>query len=302
MTKPALNKELIKTVETAMTGKRLEKFQKSVQLITESLEANGWLKGASRSADSGFYQGIISGRIPEIRNLEDKRPFRIYMSLRYGHGGVATSEATREILKELREIADPKEHKAFLKLSDQQLMAWLDLSNQKANAVEWLNSARPVPVITDMGASPKVLRTLEEMGMTVNASSLKYPELERKVQEYEAINPRTGEMQTFKHVYYEIKWEKGIVHNTSRFAGTAPSGHCRCDACGKSIPSGMLVPLEGKDNDGKWKSMMVGTDCAQTLFGVKDVGIDTNVNETIEKAKTMAQNRRNQYMSETGRK
>jgi hypothetical protein len=302
MTKPALNKELIKTVETAMTGKRLEKFQKSVQLITESLEANGWLKGASRSADSGFYQGIISGRIPETpRNYDDKNKtaWNVYMSLRYGHGKAEPSE---KVFEEMRQVADSKEHRAFLKLTNEQLSAWVQLSKQKAEAMEWLNSARPVPVITDMGASPKVLRTLEEMGMTVNASSLKYPELERKVQEYEAINPRTGEMQTFKHVYYEIKWEKGIVHNTSRFAGTAPSGHCRCDACGKSIPSGMLVPLEGKDNDGKWKSMMVGTDCAQTLFGVKDVGIDTNVNETIEKAKTMAQNRRNQYMSETGRK
>lgn len=306
---PTLDKNCFSIVESAFKGKRLEKFQNSLRILVESLEAGSWIKGGSRSCDSGFYQGIEKNAGYFKKDYDDKNApaqdsaWALMMSLQYGKsykGTLSIGDAFHILKKQLKNNHSNRAPK--ISVTEEQVEAWVQLCNEKATAIEWLNSARPIPVITDMGASPKVLRTLDEMNLALTASSLKFPKLERREKPYKYINVYTGEEETGKHVYYVTIWEKGIKHGQSRFSGFAPSGHCRCDACGKSIPSGMLVPLEGKDNRGQWMSMFVGTDCAKSLFGVKDIGIDMNVDQSIEEAKNKAIHRREAYMKRTGRK
>lgn len=273
--KPKLSQDLIDVVKTAFKGKRLEKLEKSIRLIEESLEVGSWIKGASRSADTGFSQGLTNKYFTTSRNLEDEERNLMWDISRTIRCGVSFKHdvVISNTFNRMLEVIEPDRlgKIAKLKLSAEQVTAWVQLCQQKKEAIEWLDSSRPLPVITDLGTSPKVKATLLDMNLDLSQSTIKYPELERHERfYYETIRGRKVRM---RDVWYTIVWEEGILHHQSRFSGYSSTGCPRCDACGKSIPSGRLVPLEGKNKDGEWMSILAGTDCAKTLFGVKDVGI-----------------------------
>ena len=303
----SLSEKLVEIVKSSMSGKRLENFEKSVSIINTSLALGGWVKGGSRSADSGFYQGLF--KVPFNFEYEgNKISSQVWNEMNdfvrvLSYGSQLRKEIDIEnCIKLMRNGTDRHSGKKLkIKVSDGTIRAWIVLSQEKVMAINWLNSSRPVPVITDMGTSPKVLRTLKEMNLTMTVSTLKYPKVERKEKEYTYIDRISGEIKTKNHVYYDIVWEEGIKHNQSRFSGRSYNGHITCQACGKAIPSGMLVPFEGKDVNGQWLSILVGTDCAKSLFGATDVGIDHDVDRTIEKAKNEAKKAREYYMKKVGR-
>lgn len=305
MTKPTLTKEFITTVEAFLKGARLKKFSKSINLINDSLKVGSWLKGASRSAPSGFGQGLSSCYLGNDMNHNFSMTFRHGYSF---EGDLKKSyQESHDFAKNF--VPDPDKkwqtkrlYASFLKVPYEIIEAWAAVCSEANVAIDFLNSARPIPVIVEgMDVSPKVTRTLEEMELLLGQTTLRFPLLERRENKYMMLNPYTGKEEEKIHVSYVPVWAKGIKHGLSRFSGTSSNGCPRCDACGKSIPSGWLVPLEGKEEKAnQWMSMMVGTDCAKNLFGVKDIGVNTNVSKTIEKAKKDAVNARASYMERTG--
>ena len=69
---------------------------------------------------------------------------------------------------------------------------------------------------------------------------------------------------------YFVDWTPGTQMGRSRF-----SYGCKCEACGKSIPSGRFVAIEADDmNSGDHIGLWIGQDCARNIFGVKDEGMD----------------------------
>lgn len=61
-----------------------------------------------------------------------------------------------------------------------------------------------------------------------------------------------------------VLWAKGTKFD-SRFGGGADV----CQLCSKVIPSGRVVPLNGKEADGTIHGIWAGEDCARKFFGVK---------------------------------
>ncbi len=126
----------------------------------------------------------------------------------------------------------------------------------------WLGvfSCRKVPVFTKMNASPTVSAELVRQGAEqVEVAEIVYEE-------------REGVTKDCKKYFYrvaKIVWPEGCKHNTSRYAA-GTNHNAQCHACGHAIRNAYnWVPLVLTDKAGAKKSLWVGRDCAETLFGVK---------------------------------
>jgi len=265
-----LSQKNIEIIKSEMKGKKLEKFIASVQNINDSLEAGGWLPKASRSADSGFYQG--SGIDSRKVEKEHREFFPLFMTLQYGN--LFQQRKPEHDLESLIKLLDKK---TLRKYSLEFVRAWVELCNQKTIAIEHLNSLRPLPVKTEIGLSPKVTTTLKEMNLDIDLPSIKMAELDyffipkRSLKTREQLYGSNGECLLDKEYY--VKWSKGIQHGMSRF-----NRFGYCQACGKNIPSGRFVPIEAHDKkSNNLVSFWVGCDCAKNIFGIKDDGIKQGV-------------------------
>jgi hypothetical protein len=265
-----LSQNHIETVKAEMKGSRLDKFLSSVQNINDSLEAGGWLPKASRSADSGFYQG--SGIDARELEREHRDLFPLYMTLRFGGSFHKRKEG-----KSLEDLLPLLDKKTLKKHSMEFVKAWVALCGEKDRAIAYLNSLRPLPVKTEIGLSPKVTTTLKEMNLDIDLPSIKMAKInyffvpKRNLKTGEQLYGQNGEC-LLDHEYY-VEWSEGIVHNQSRF-----NRFGYCQACGKNIPSGRFVPIEAKDKkSNNLVSFWVGCDCAKNIFGIKDEGIRQGV-------------------------
>jgi hypothetical protein len=256
----SLTPELVTTVQNELTGKRLEKFNESVRIINESLSLNGWTPRGSVKSNSGFYQGC-GIKMPYHYGQGDAA-FALHMCLAYG------SPCGVDVLDQIHRLFSTpvvKKHTvAFVK-------AWVALCMEKYEAMELLNSYRPLPVITAIGLSPKVTATLKEMALDINLPSIKMAEI--KYHKVPALDrkghPRFNQFgeRMMDSIPY-VAWTPGTVFGKSRF-------DCGCQACGKRIPSGMYVPIEADDlKSGDHCGFWIGCDCARNIFGVKDQGIE----------------------------
>jgi len=253
-----LSPALVATVAGFMKGKRLEKFMASVNHINASLAAGGWLQGGSRKGESGFYQGL-----EDIRDTSGSRLFTdepasaLYFAIRWGK--VWEFEGVTEVWARLNlKLVKP------MKASAHVVQAWVSLCKEVATAREQLDISRPLPVVTEIGLSPRVTATLRECNLDIDLASIKMAELDFTLED--AVD-RFGRAVKVKR--YFVKWPEGTVHGMSR--------HNRggCEACGKNIPSRRFVALVAKDNrSGKTVSLWVGCDCARNIFGIKDVGVE----------------------------
>jgi hypothetical protein len=254
-----LSAQLIEIVRTALKGKRLEKFDQSVAVINESLERGAWVKRGSVKANSGFYQGLVyTGYQQNVGSREGREAWELSHCLAFG--GEFRGKNPKAALTRLREGYDRKGEPIRLKLTDEQVLAWVELCAEKARAVELLDAARPLPVITKIGLSPKVTKTLKEMDLDIDIQTVRMARLKR----HERM------VAGAKAIWYTVEWTKGIVHGTSRFAGRGA-----CEACGKPIPSCRFVPVEARDTRGnRLVSLWLGCDCAANIFGIKDVGVE----------------------------
>lgn len=249
---------LVTEIAAHLTGKRRQKFLDSVNVINVSLAQEGWTPRGSSKAHSGFGQGLATLKGPTPRD-----EFELYMCVQYGQGN------------RLKEVpSDEQITKLYPKVPLSVVRAWIELCVEKHNAFELLNAARPVPVITAIGLSPKVTATLTECGLDLDLPSIRMAKIEHYDQP--AFNDdgtpkfhKNGE-RAMDRIYY-VAWSEGIKHMRSRFAVAGG-----CEACGKRIPSRLFVPIEATCKKQGLISMWLGCDCARNIFGVKDVGLDKN--------------------------
>ena len=253
----ALTQANIDTVTEFLTGKRLEKFLESVGIVQESLATGEWsIKRARGKAFKGINQGLTSKAASGSRGDN----FDVYMCVAYGSPVKAEIEATEGDFEAVG-------------VKPEIVRAWIEVCREIHSAAKILDNARPKPKLTAIQLSPKVTKTLTEMNLDLDLSTIKPAEIIKI--EYSEVHPvtfqpvnlnRRGEVVTT--VSYQVEWSKGISHGTSRFS------HCDCEACGKKIPSQLVVPVEVHDRkrDGLI-SLWLGRDCASNIFGVKDVGI-----------------------------
>ena len=292
-----LNEKLVATVAAVLKGAKLKKFLDSIQVINDSLAQEGWIPRGSVKADSGFYQGICKvGASVEVCSAEWYASNDVSSLLNYGACGMETklkdiiSGKSKKLkypdtelgvlelgVKTLREHPDPR--RPVLKLSDEVILAWYKLVQEKEVAKELLDDARPLPKITPIGLSPKVTKTLKECNLDLELSSIKMAKIafrfvqatyyDKKKEKVLPLFDKDNGACLLDKEYY-VKWTEGIKHHQSRFA----AGGCHCEACGKAIPSGRFVPVEAFD---KKKSVLIsmwlGCDCAHNIFGIKDIGI-----------------------------
>jgi hypothetical protein len=123
------------------------------------------------------------------------------------------------------------------------------------------DSTRPVPTFTTMNASPTVSAELKRQGATnVEVCPMKFERIE--------VRNHAGEFVGYAFVVV-LLWPEGTKHHTSSYAyGTG--NNRQCHACGHAIKNPMnWVPLILTTEAGEKKSLWVGRDCAETLFGVR---------------------------------
>lgn len=267
-----LSPESVAIVQQFMKGVRLKKFNESVAVLNESLAQGAWTKRGSVKAQSGFYQGCGVHYDPYKPGQGHTREYALSaslsMCLRYGQTPqtLENDAMTEEAIALIPPEAMKGTTVAFIH-------AWIALCIEKDLAVSILNAARPLPVITSIGLSPKVTATLKEMDLDINLPSIEMAKLGiRMVPGFDKsgeplLNP-DGSSLLVPH--YFVDWTPGTKFNRSRF-----SHGNRCQACGKPIPSGRYVPIEADDlTSGDHLGFWIGCDCARNIFGIKDVGIE----------------------------
>jgi hypothetical protein len=275
-----LNPNLIAKVLPAFKGKKLEKLQESIDVINASLAQGAWIKGGSRKASTGFYQGIA-----KVRVRDEDAGIEVCSTDWYCSNGVAhvvqfggkisfmESSFTDSRNHDYNHLTDADRvrrgikvltERCGVKLSEEIILAWIALCDEVYDAIKQLDVARPLPVITAIGLSPKVTATLTGMNLDLDLPSIKPAKI---VEEKRKIMKDGKEIEIRVYV---VKWSEGIVHGRSRFARSGG-----CEACGKNIPSGRYVPIEAQDKkSGKLVSMWIGCDCSRNIFGIKDQGIE----------------------------
>lgn len=272
----SLNQELINTISKNLKGNKLKKFIDSVNILNESLRQGSWVARGRVKADSGFYAGLIT--IPscleyngfEIGTDLWKEMNEFSRCLNYGSS--STNFDSTKCL-ELLKNGSSQGKKFKLKIEDDAVLAWVELCREKKKAFQLLDQARPAPVLTEIKLSPRVTKTLKEMKLNIELSSVRFPELKRHEDIIEEKDTY-GKLVKKKIVSYEVIWPIGTLHGKSRFSNIFV-GDCNCEACGKFIPSRKLVPLYAKDlNSNQFVSFWLGRDCASNIFGVKDIGVN----------------------------
>jgi len=269
-----LNEKLVTVIRNFLSGSRLAKFNESIKVLNESIADGQWIKRGSVKAESGFYQGVQS-RIgyryePGTRGAQDASA--LYFCLQYGHPfsqhhGKNLELGIKTIYQRSAEIGKP------LRVPQEVVRAWVDLCAEKDAASKELTEARPKPVLTKIGLSPKVTKTLKEMDLDIDISSIKMPPVKYYLQQ--AYDDKTGKFvfnpdktKKMERVYY-VEWPNGTEFNATRF-----NDFTCCEACGKFIPSKMFVPILAKDNKSKKHvGIWLGCDCARNIFGVRDIGV-----------------------------
>lgn len=254
------------------TGKSLENAKAALAMVEESLVHGSWVKGASRKvpaalskanlaiklgkANEGWLErlGVPAGenRYNDKYRATADQGWEIAFGLRYGNfAGLARVDFALA-----KSVATPEQLVVIEKA--EQIAA--DFAEIVA-AVKKLDASKPVPTFTKLGASPTVTRTLESLEVTaVNVCPMEYFQVER-------VNAKTGKTEIVTLV--RLLWPAGIKHGTSRFS----HHNDQCEACGHGIRNVFnWVPLVLTAKDGSEKSLWVGRDCAETLFGVKLTG------------------------------
>lgn len=269
-----IDQALIDVARAGFTGKRLAKLDASLAVLQESLEQGAWVPRGSVKANAGFYQGLKHVRYRQTdyqgsKAAAEKDAWHLHMTLCFGYPFQGKSLARGLELLRLDLEAGPK----LRKISDDVIVAWAALCLVKSLAIADLDQARPKPVLTPIGLSPKVTKTLTEMNLEIDLPSIRPATLERRQRPRRDAKGQVMKLcngEIMMESYYVVVWSPGIRHGESRFATGGG-----CEACGKYIPSGRFVPIEAKDKrSGSLISLWLGCDCARNIFGIKDDGVE----------------------------
>lgn len=264
-----LDQNLIDTISSQLKGKKLEKFIESINAINDSIEAGGWIRGASKKRSIGFNDPGAFEIIEVPYDHEDRqlvRDLKIYI-----HYGSAKIKINIEECSKYIALKN--------KFTLDFVVAWSELKSSVYDACKELDLARPLPVVTEIGISATVTKTLKEMNLDIDLKTIKLAKISHRMEPRLNQTPSSPDFGKpfldkegkviMERVYY-VDWSKGIKHNQSRFADKP--NHCH--ACGHKISSGRFVPIEAYDNNqGSVISMWLGCDCSKNIFGIKDIGI-----------------------------
>jgi len=264
-----LSENLVNVMRSFLKGAKLAKFNASVDIINQSLAQGAWISRGSVKAGAGFGNGITAhinfkkGYGLDASKAEDDA-WELAFCLNYGQAQNADLDIDSAI--SILRAAKNHKDKAYRLPSDEVIKTWVALCAEKELACKFLDIARPVPVITEIGLSPKVTKTLKDMNLDIDLASIRPAKIVVEyVESFDKYN------KPILVAVFRVEWTKGIVHGQSRFADHG----CNCHACGKYIPSGQFVPIEAMDNkSGNLVAMWIGRDCASNIFGVKDVGLE----------------------------
>ena len=136
-----------------------------------------------------------------------------------------------------------------------------------AALIHRLEVSKPAPVFTAVKASRLVTTTLADMGLLAEGNEKTVRVCPMHFERIEQTNPKTGKVESVPVAI--LDWPAGTRHGTSRFGADG----CHCEACGHAIKNLFnWVPMLVDDSQGTPRSMWVGRDCAETLFGVKMTG------------------------------
>lgn len=244
------------------TGKGREQASTAMDLLERSLAQRYWLPQASRSVAAALRKSNLARRWArnEGKILDDYRHrerSRIYGALRFGQYELTASNPFPNALAcatdEEREQLGVAQH-------------WWNAMRPVAEVMRALDACRPPPVFTFLGLSPTVTATLESFRAT--KIEVCPSEVEWKVR----TDARGRE---FRVPVLRLLWPAGTVHGSSPHCANASGMLQKCQACGHAIknPSNW-VPLvlwtgEPYPDERFPRSLWVGKDCAETLFGVK---------------------------------
>lgn len=247
----------IATLATYLKGKRLEKFTVSVAII-RTAEARGSYQARESVKALAGLSGLVSWKKAEecLRGefSAEHGWFRAKHCISSGAAYETWVEQPFSVEGIPQDVVE----------------AWVCVCCWARKTHKTLIDARPLPVITAIGLSPKVTKTLTEMALDLILPTI----VPAKIEAYEeqARHAKTGAL-LFKQdgsptmrTAYRVKWSDGIKLGKSRFC----SG---CQACGKWIPSGRYVPIEADCRRNDRVGLWVGRDCAHNIFGIKDQGI-----------------------------
>jgi len=255
-TRPTFDEAAVAVVEGFLKGKRLEKFQESVRAVREGLAADGWVGNGAQKSTKGFGQGLVT-KVHGGHHLS-REYFEPYMALQFGSR--CEVNASDEVLTSL-----------VPKVPAEVARAWVKVCRDAVKVSAYLHALRPLPKVTEIGLSPRVTKTLTETSLAIDLPSIKPAKV--KTRWVRDFDEKTGKPKTdrwgepvFVPVPY-IEWTPGTLFGKSRHV-------CGCEACGKHIPSGRYVAIEADCSKNGHVGLWVGADCAKSIFGVKDKGIE----------------------------
>lgn len=240
--------------------KRRTLFLESIEVVRASVEQGSWIRRGAITFAKGF-KALVSPK--QARSHRDKM-FNAYMAIVYG--SLRAPDETELSNDDLEAITT----KAPLPV----LRAWLRLAVALRSICEDLDASRPAPVYTEIGISPKVTKTLLDATIGLDLKSRRLCPIAWR---WVFAVDQDGKPTTRRVKIYYPRWPAGTVFGSSRFSGSD------CEACGKSIPSGAVVPVLISDTAGAVHGFWFGRDCAANILGIKDAGISmSNTEQTGE--------------------
>ncbi len=256
------------------TGKAYENASHAFDLLAASEAEGCWLPGSSRKVAACLSKANVAIKLGKAnrRALEalgtysdpaDERGWEVGFLLNF-------SDWRR---KDLNWTAiKAKTENPFLHQVIDQAHAFVTHFGSIRRLVKRLDTTRPKPVFTSIGASPTVSALLASLGLISPEANVRVCPIrwERK----EKLNAE-GKVIGYDLVGY-LEWPAGTRHNRSKYA-LGGGDNRQCHACGHAIKNPFnWVPLvidnvNGHDAKTPY-SLIVGKDCAKTIFGIKVTG------------------------------
>jgi hypothetical protein len=257
------------------TGKALVNMTEALDALDRSIAQGFWEKGWSRkvrAAATKATKAISYGRkarrlklFPELNyKLEHYEEISAakYLVEWMIHGHVRASDVAKVKSEDHLSLAQRLAVDTARKFSEELEPVYA--------AMERLDATRPKAVFTSIGLSPTVTRTLAGLGIETNGAKFTIECPEMKTEEIETVDAKGK--KSYRTVI-TIVWPEGCRHHSSRFPMMAGTNYLQCESCGHAIRNAfnwvpLLVQVEGQPA----RSMWVGRDCAEKLFGFKIEG------------------------------
>lgn len=233
-------------------GKAYEAARAMLDLVIADLRRGEWTPGVSRKVAAAFNKQAWARKLAEDYMGRWSMP-----SINMCHGSLMHCDVDYAVTNDLAKLTQ----------DGQWIYAtWCKTMLPVKRAIELLDSVRPKPVFTSLGVSPTMTKTLEMLGFSSNGPwtvGLCPGHFEEK----EVV---VGAGKKMVVPEYVLDWPEGTEHGRSRFSFFSH----QCESCGHGIKvRGNWVPLVMRQGHQPPYSLMVGRDCAKSIFGIEVKGV-----------------------------